>query len=613
MRSLSLPPGALGGKDACSTSGALWGAAAVATVAFLLYHATLLPGLDFGDTASFQTVAGSSIVSTRDGYPLYFAIARVLLPLFGGDPAHALNLTTALESAAACGALTLLSAELSGSVLAGMAGALLFAVSYTFWSQSVIAEVYGLHMLCVSLALWLLLRWAARPTLTRLGVFFAVYALGFGNHLAMILLLPAFTLFLLVSAPDGWRSMLRPRVIALAVLLAAAGALQYGWNLRTLWYAANPPHGLFAALPAAWFDITKGDWRDTMVMNVPRVMLTDRAAMYLFDLQQQFGWVGIALASLGLGAVWSDSWRRGALVSGVYLVNVLFAYSYNVGDTHVFYLPSHGMLALLTAPGLVLLARLLVGTAAQRAQAFLAALAIAYAGVRMYGDYPALDRSDDRRPTEILEHLTAGLDDRRAILLTDLNWQVQNGLNYFGKRLHPEVASARLADVLLYAPALVRDNAAIGRDVALTPRAAATLSRAYGPLVPTARDSRVAGPSVTELTAGLPEGTPYVLCVLKPTHDFTLDASEVARRRRADGRPADVPAGGRLRRDRRPRRRTRDDRRRVEHAVSADGRHGRHAGSTSAWSRGSRRTRSGAWDSDTSSPAVATRSSSKEA
>ena len=41
---------------------ALWGAAAVAGVAFLLYHSTLLPGLDFGDTASFQTVSGSAIV-----------------------------------------------------------------------------------------------------------------------------------------------------------------------------------------------------------------------------------------------------------------------------------------------------------------------------------------------------------------------------------------------------------------------------------------------------------------------------------------------------------------------------------------------------------------------
>ena len=101
----------------------------MATLAFLLYYATLLPGLDFGDTASLQIVAGSPIVSLRDAYPLYFAIARVMLPVLGGEPAHALNVTTALESAAACGALTLLAAELSGSILAGMASALLFAVS----------------------------------------------------------------------------------------------------------------------------------------------------------------------------------------------------------------------------------------------------------------------------------------------------------------------------------------------------------------------------------------------------------------------------------------------------------------------------------------------------
>jgi hypothetical protein len=31
---------------------------------------------------------------------------------------------------------------------------------------------------------------------SRLAVFYAVFALGFGNHLSMVLLLPAFTLFL---------------------------------------------------------------------------------------------------------------------------------------------------------------------------------------------------------------------------------------------------------------------------------------------------------------------------------------------------------------------------------------------------------------------------------
>ena len=41
-------------------------AAAVSAAALALYWSTLLPGLDFGDTASFQAVAGSPIISARD-------------------------------------------------------------------------------------------------------------------------------------------------------------------------------------------------------------------------------------------------------------------------------------------------------------------------------------------------------------------------------------------------------------------------------------------------------------------------------------------------------------------------------------------------------------------
>src|SRR5207248_10809181 len=104
-----------------------------------------------------------------------------------GEPARTLNLASAVQAALACGLIVLVGVELSGSVAAGVAAALLFTTSYTFWSQAIIAEVYALHMVFVALTLWLALRRAERPTLGRLAVFFAVYAFGFGNHLSMIL------------------------------------------------------------------------------------------------------------------------------------------------------------------------------------------------------------------------------------------------------------------------------------------------------------------------------------------------------------------------------------------------------------------------------------------
>ena len=168
-----------------------------------------------------------------------------------------------------------------------------------------------------------------------------------------------------------------------------------------------------------------------------------------------------------------------------------------------------------------------------------------YAGARAYRDFPALDRSRDDRPSAVLAPLTAGLDDRRAILLTDLNWQVQNGLSYFAKVKRPEIAAARMPDVLLYAPALVADNRAIGREVALTERARATAAAAYGPLLPIARDARVAVPRLADTARDLPRGTRYVLCVLRPSRDLSLDTEELALALRSlpGGRAIQLPAG----------------------------------------------------------------------
>lgn len=502
----------------------------VDVAAGLLYHATLLPGVDFGDTGSFQATVGSPTISPRDGYPLYFALGDLFLRATGDEPARALNLASAVEGAVAAGLIVVAGAELAGSTVAGVAAALLVAASYTFWSQAIIAEVYALHAIFVALSLLLLLRWQTRQSTARLAAFFTVYALGFGNHLSMVLLLPGYTLFLLVAAAPGWRSMFRPRIVALATAIAAAGALQYAWNLRELWLRPHPPRGVADAAQAFWFDVTKTDWRATMVGRVPGSMLGSRLAMYAFDVRQQFGWPVPLLAVLGLVWVWRRSRTRGLLMLVLYVVNVGFAFTYNVGDAHVFYLPSHLMVALLAGAGAAA-----AGVAAWRVGSrpalrhSVAVAMVGYALTRAYVDYPALDRSADDRPARVLEALTAGLDDQRAILLTDLNWQIQNGLSYFTKATRPEIADARVNDVALVLPALARDNAAIGREIALTAHARDTVARAYGPLLPTAGDPRVPVPTLSEALASVPPRTRYVLSVLKASRETPIDEADLAR------------------------------------------------------------------------------------
>ena len=76
-------------------------AAAVAAFVFALalYTSTLLPGQDLGDTASFQAAAGDSVLTPRDGYPLYFAVTGAFVRTLPLERAHAANLASAVLAA----------------------------------------------------------------------------------------------------------------------------------------------------------------------------------------------------------------------------------------------------------------------------------------------------------------------------------------------------------------------------------------------------------------------------------------------------------------------------------------------------------------------------------
>jgi hypothetical protein len=497
-------------------------AAVVAFGAFLLYHATLLPDFDLGDTASFQTMGGLSKITPRDAYPLYYAIARPIVPLFE-NRAYAMNLLSAVQAALACGVIVLVGVELSGSLVAAVAAALLFAGSYTFWSQAVIAEVYALHILLVASTLLLVLRWSSDPTHRRLCWFFAIYAMAFGNHLSTVLLLPAYTAFLIASAPGGWRPLLSRRVLLAAGAAAAIGALQYAWNFSALWREMVPPADFADALRTFWFDVTKADWRETMILEVPAVMASERLRMYAFDLCQQFGWLPPILAAVGLGCLARRDLRRLMLLLLIYAVTLVFALGYNVGDAHVFLLPSHLAVALLAAPGVVAAQR----AAGPRFGPVIPAAVIVLAGWNAFVNYPALDRSNDWRPMAAVESLTENISERNALLLTEMNWQLQNGLTYFGQNVRPDVLHAWLPDVMLYTPALVRDNHAVDRRIVATERAAHQLDAAYGPIFRIELEHPA--PTLESVVRALPDGTRYVLCLLRPNREFEIDAGDLER------------------------------------------------------------------------------------
>src|SRR3954466_14329510 len=374
-------------------------AVVVATIAFWAYTTTLLPGADLGDTGGFQAAVPWPAVSARQAYPLYYSLAKPFVAALGGaHPARALNLFSAMWGAVAVGVLTMVVAALSTSLLAGVIAGLLLAVSYTFWTQAIIAEVYTLHLTLVGVCLLALWAYAQRPTTARLAAFCVVYALAFGNHLSMIILVVPFASLVLLAHPRP-RELFRPSIVAMAALIAAAGALQYWPNLQQVWSGIDAPSRWSERVAAFWFDTTKADWRESMVLGVGASKIIDRLGMWWWDARQQFGVAGLAIAVAGAVRLWTISrvWAIGLWLA--YACTTTFALTYNVGDSHVFFLPSHYFTALFAGIAVTWLPLAGGATARSRShhgalllQSALVILVFGYIGWRAYDAWPARRR-----------------------------------------------------------------------------------------------------------------------------------------------------------------------------------------------------------------------------
>jgi hypothetical protein len=504
-----------------------------ATVAFWAFSATLLPGVDLGDTGGFQAAALWPETSARQGYPFYYAVARPFLRAVSpSNPARGLNLFSALWAATAAGLVAYLAGRLTRSALAGAASGALLACSYTFWTQAIIAEVYTLHLTLVALSLLALRAFQQQPRIGRLALFFAVYALSFGNHLAMVLLLVPFALFIVAVDRERLR-LFRPSTIALALAIAAVAMLEYSGNFLAVMTSVESSDGWAGRIATFWFDVTKADWRETMVLGVERVRLSERLAMWAWDARQQFGVPGLVAAAIGLAGFARRARSWAWLIAAGYIASALFALTYNVGDVHVFFLPAHLFTALAIA-GIVLLVPDAGPDRVRRwVRGAVPIALLAYAGWRGYVTWPLVDRHDDLRANMLVAQVAHGISDDNAILLSQMDWQSENALLYAGRHQRRDLSWTRLAEVLNYLPFLVDDNHGIGRDVVLTSRAAASVVAAYGPYFPIVPDDPFPLTSLEETAARLPRGTPYVLTILPPASDETfdrrtLDAARVA-------------------------------------------------------------------------------------
>jgi len=212
-----------------------WIAAGVAWfVSQVVYCLTTQPNVGLLDSGEFLTAAVHVGVPHPTGYPLWTIGAHIFKLFPFGNGAWEVNLFSGFCSALSVGIVGLIlcnsmrwagvSDRLAQILSAGWALALAFSVS--MWSQAVIAEVYGLHVLVVTLYLWVLYRWVREPAWTN-GLAWSAFffALGMSNHHLMIALAPLPLLVMLLR---------RRELLAEGLLyLSLAAALVY-WGFGSI-------------------------------------------------------------------------------------------------------------------------------------------------------------------------------------------------------------------------------------------------------------------------------------------------------------------------------------------------------------------------------------------
>lgn len=314
----------------------------IGAAALLLYAATAGPGIVelFDDSLEFQTVAPTFAIAHPTGYPLYTLLgglwSRVLFPV--GNWAWRMNLFSAVAGAGAVALVFLLGRRLAGNApFAGLVAALAFGLGPVWWSQTTVAEVYALHNLFVAALLYAAVTLDKESSRRQMVLFCGLAGLSLTHHRTAALIFPGLALYLLWSRPG----LARPRRVWLQWL--AAGLLPLALYLYIPLAAGMGATDLEGEYVNSW----AGFWHHVLASGYTGffgdnpLALERGPADWLALTVAQLGWVGLALAGIGLllGLWRGEARKEWALVLVTLAANLLFALNYRVADVEVFWLP----------------------------------------------------------------------------------------------------------------------------------------------------------------------------------------------------------------------------------------------------------------------------------
>ena len=322
-------------------------------LAFILgciYLNTLMPGIGYsGDTTKFQYTGYVLGTPHWPGYPTYIITNYLfthLLPY--GTIAFKANLLSAFISVTVCLLLfNMLRNLFNINRVISTITSLFFGISFTMWSQSVIAEVYTLAMLFLNLFLLFLFQWRKTKSTAYFLMACAAYAFSFGNHIWMIILLPGFIYFVIATDKTVLK---RPAIIGSVLMIIILAALQYGYIILRH-YTGSPYLEINAPDIKAFFNsMNQMGVKGKFNFSAAKIFMHS-LPLSLFFLIREFS-ILLPLCIWGLILIAGKYKHIAVFIIICFACNICFVLFYDIYDIFIYMLITYFLLALCLAFGI---------------------------------------------------------------------------------------------------------------------------------------------------------------------------------------------------------------------------------------------------------------------
>ena len=394
--------------------------------AFTLYALTASHTVGLEDDALFIGALHHFGVSHPPGYPLHTLLGGLFyhsLPL--GSPAYKAHLFSALTAAGAVTVLHAITAVLLRNRLWSYTAALAFAASKTFWSQSIVAEVYTLNVLLFLLTLKLTLTLTATPDPQKQK--HTAYKIALIGGLALANHHPLYLLSALGIVPLLWRHLPeKPRTLPLMALITlATPAPLYLW-MTTRTHALIPANFYSAPitdLGQFWHYLLRQGYTDHDPHRT--ITLTDKLTHLqhlAIETAAQYTLPGLIIALIGL---WTLTRTHRPIALTIILtilttsIPLILLRHFQATEIHlaifrVYHLVSYSLIGLLLALGLHQISRLRT----TRVTEFTLTLAILAIALPLINNWPHNNRRTDDWIETLARKKLDGIEPAAILLLS---------------------------------------------------------------------------------------------------------------------------------------------------------------------------------------------------